>query len=134
MVAKMWKTICDKYEGKTHIVSIDICRHMMVLRAEDGNNICTYLDNMHHMYKQLAGMNTVPSLDDYMTIILGSFPMTYSNHLCSLSATAQLNNKPLTPHYFKSYVIELYDLCKLQPETSAKSSKDMALCTKEKSG
>jgi len=95
-VTKMWKTICDEYEGKTCMVSIDIHRHMMALRAEDGDDIQVHLDSMHHMYKQLAGMNAIPSKDDYMTIILDSLPMTYSNHLFSLSATAQLNNKPLT--------------------------------------
>jgi len=116
------------------MVSIDICRCMMALRAEDGDDIRAHLDSMHHMYEQLAGMNAVPSKDNYMTIILGSLPMTYSNHIFSLSATAQLNNKPLTSHDVKSYAIELYDLRKLQPEMSTKSSKDTALYTKEKSG
>src|SRR5882724_1310727 len=33
-VTKMWKTICNEYDGKTCMVSIDICRCMMALRAE----------------------------------------------------------------------------------------------------
>ena len=115
------------------MVSIDICMCMIALKVEDGNEICTHMDNIHHMYEQLAGMNAVPSKDDYMTIILCTLQTTYMNHLFLLSAMAWINNKPLTLHDVRSYVIELYDLCKLQPEMSVKSSKEMTLYTQEKS-
>jgi len=94
-VAEMWKTICDEYEDKTCMVSVDIRRHMMALRVEDAMHTRSPGQHASHV-QATAGMKCCPSEDDYMTIILGSLPTTYSNHLFSLSATAQLNNKPLT--------------------------------------
>src|SRR6266481_7200233 len=105
---------------------------MMALKAEDGNDIQAHLDAIHLMYEQLAGMNAIPSKDDYMTIILGSLPATYSNHLFSLSATTWINNRPLTTHDVSAYAIELYDLRKLQSGAPEKQSNDAALHTQEK--
>ena len=74
------------------MVSVDICRRMMALKVEDSDDIRAHLNAIHLMYEQLAGTNAIPCKDDYMTIILGSLPATYSNHLFSLSATTRINN------------------------------------------
>ena len=120
-VTDMWKTICDEYKGKTQMVSIDIQRCMMALKAEDGDDIQAHLDGIHLMYEQLVGMNAILSQDDYMTIILGSLPATYSTHLFSLSATAWINSQPLIAQDISAYAIELYDLHKLQPGAPKKA-------------
>ena len=86
----------------------------MELRAKDGDDIRAHLNTLHHMHKQLAGMNTMPSNEDYSTTILGSLPPVYTQHLFSLTATARLNNKSMSPAEIIAYTLELYNLLKLQ--------------------
>ena len=75
----------------------------MELRAKDGDDKCAHLDTLHHMYEQLAGMNAMPTADDYSTMILSSLLATYTQHLFSLTAMAQLNNKPISPDDIIAY-------------------------------
>src|SRR6266481_9817471 len=96
-VALMWKAISDKFKDKLHMFSVDLCKKMMELRAKDGDNIHAHLDKLHHMNKQLAGMNAALSKEDYVTTILSSLPGVFTQHLFSLTTTAKLNNKTLTP-------------------------------------
>jgi len=87
-IATMWKSLCHEFEGKSHVVSIDLHKWMLELQAKDGDNICAHLNTLHYMHKQLAGMNTMPTPDDYSTTILISLPATYTEHLFSLTAMA----------------------------------------------
>ena len=91
-----------------------LCKWMMELHTKDGNNIHAHLDTLHHMHKQLVGMNTIPTANDYSITILSSLPSTCNQDLFSLTATAQLSNKTLSPDEIIAHTLELYDLLKLK--------------------
>jgi len=111
------ETICDKYEGKTGVVSVDIHRHMMALRVEVAMTLAlTWIACTTCTSNWLVC--THPKWGQLHTIILGSLPWHTQTTSSHYSATAWHNNKPLTLHDIESYVIELYNLCKLQPEMS----------------
>ena len=87
---------------------------MTELRAKEGDDIRAHLNTLHHMHEQLASMNTMPTLEDYLATILGSLRAPYTQHLFSLTVMACLNNKPISPEDIIAYTLELYDLLRLQ--------------------
>ena len=113
-VTIMWKAICDEFENKLHMVSVDLCKRMIELHAKEGDDIHAHLNTLNHMHEQLASMNAMPTLEDYSATILGSLPVPYTQHLFSLTMTAHLNNKPMSPEDIIAYTLELYDLLRLQ--------------------
>ena len=93
-VTIMWKAISNEFEDKSHMVSVDLHKTMMQLRAKEGDDLCAHLNKLHHMNKQWVGMNAALSKEDYVATILGSLPSVYTQHLFSLTATASSITRP----------------------------------------
>ncbi|KAF8573216.1 hypothetical protein K439DRAFT_1298654, partial [Ramaria rubella] len=129
-VLAMWKVICKELEGKTRMISVDICHRMMETRASKGDNIHVHLESLALSHKHLTRMGATPDAEDYATIILGLLPPTYFDYIFNLASSAQIYRKPLTAEQMINTATERYDSRKVQIEHTKKpSSKDKAFYT-----
>ncbi|KAF8573213.1 hypothetical protein K439DRAFT_1376053, partial [Ramaria rubella] len=113
-ISTMWKTICDEYEGKTRMVSVDVCHRMMETRVSEGDNICVHLKSLALSHERLIGMGATLDAKDYATIILESLPPTYFDYVFNLSSSARILGKPLTAEQMISAATERYKSRKVQ--------------------
>ncbi|KAF8573856.1 hypothetical protein K439DRAFT_1305447, partial [Ramaria rubella] len=108
-VSVMWKVICEEFEEKTRMISVDIHCRMMETRASEGDDIHIHLESLALSHECLARMGATPDAKDYATIILRSLPPMYFDYIFNLASSAQIYGKPLTAEQMINTATERYD-------------------------
>ena len=69
---------------------------------------------MELMRQELASLGQFISDTDYTAILISSLPSTYDSTLSSISVSARMNYRPITPQIVESYVTDDYDTCQVK--------------------
>ena len=100
----------------------------MEKRVQEMDDIQAHLDEMALSYECLSGMGVILHDEDYVSMVLMSFPKTYSMHLKTLTDFENSSSHKFITHDFIIKVTELFDKWQLRANCDNKHAlKDSAL-------
>jgi len=90
----MWDAVTNKCEKKSRMVTVDLrCK----LQSEMNGDVRAHLIKLQTMHEDLASMGRSINNEDFMSIILGSIPLSYDTFISAMSATSMLLGSSLSP-------------------------------------
>jgi hypothetical protein len=75
--AAMWTKVKKLHEGKSALVKVDMHKHMLLTRFEEGADVKVHFGELNRICQIMAGMGDVIQEVNYSAIIMGLLPDSY---------------------------------------------------------
>ena len=92
----VWITLADEFQGKSHMVVVDLRNRLQDTRATDKEDLRLHFAKLRLIRENLASMGQPPTDSDFYTAVLGSLPSLYENYISAVIATSSVLGKTLT--------------------------------------
>jgi hypothetical protein len=94
-IAKMWATVCSKYEDKTALAQSNMQVAIQAMCCKDNGNLCAHLDLMCKKKDDLAQARVNFTNKEFTSWIIGLLPRYYTGYILNLTSTAKLLERGL---------------------------------------